>query len=58
MTLALIDHYRIGRGGLYKGFGAASEVGDCNALALLAETVARESRDFGRLTGELQRELF
>src|SRR5712691_13396491 len=26
-SLALIDHYRIVRGALYKGFGAASEVG-------------------------------
>src|SRR5689334_25340113 len=33
-TLALIDHYRIVRGTLYKGFGAASEVGDGNSLAL------------------------
>src|SRR5215470_18669835 len=39
-SLALIDHYRIVRGGLcgglYRGFGAASEIGDCNALTLLA----------------------
>ena len=35
-SLAIIDHYRIVRGGLYKGFGAASEIGDGNALALLA----------------------
>ncbi len=35
-SLALIDHYRIVRAGLYKGFGAASEIGDCNALALIA----------------------
>jgi hypothetical protein len=35
-SLALIDHYRIVRGGLYKGFGAATEVGDSNSLALLA----------------------
>jgi hypothetical protein len=35
-SLALIDHYRIVRSGLYKGFGAAAEVGDGNALALLA----------------------
>src|SRR6266446_6694293 len=33
-SLALIDHYRIVRAGLYKGFGAASEIGDCNALAI------------------------
>src|SRR5246127_3775929 len=35
-SLALIDHYRIVRGALYKGFGAASELGDGNSLALLA----------------------
>src|SRR5215469_10759735 len=35
-SLALIDHYRVIRGGLYKGFGAASETGDANALAMLA----------------------
>jgi hypothetical protein len=35
-SLALTDHYRIVRAGLYKGFGAASEIGDCNALALIA----------------------
>jgi hypothetical protein len=35
-SLALIDHYRIVRSGLYKGFGAASELGDGNSLALLA----------------------
>lgn len=34
-SLALIDHYRIVRGALYKGFGAASEVGDSNSLAVL-----------------------
>src|SRR6266576_6423623 len=33
-SLALIDHYRIVRGALYKSFGAAAEVGDGNALAL------------------------
>src|SRR5437868_14063032 len=27
-SLALIDHYRILRGALYKGFGAAAELGD------------------------------
>src|SRR5882672_5826575 len=42
-SLALIDHYRIVRAGLYKGFGAASEIGDCNALAL----IAGGSRGFG-----------
>jgi hypothetical protein len=53
-SLALIDHYRIVRGGLYKGFGAASEVGDGNALALLAGRLHENLRDCGRLTGELQ----
>jgi hypothetical protein len=32
-SLALTDHYRIVRAGLYKGFGAASEIGDCNSGA-------------------------
>src|SRR5499433_2659158 len=54
-TLALIDHYRIVRGALYKGFGAASELGDGNALALLAGRLHENLRDSGRLTGELQR---
>jgi len=53
-SLALIDHYRIVRGGLYKGFGAATEVGDCNSLALLAGRLHENFRDCGRLTGELQ----
>ncbi len=53
-SLALIDHYRIVRGSLYKGFGAASEVGDSNALALLAGRLHENFRDCGRLTGELQ----
>src|SRR5215471_17570904 len=35
-SLGLIDHYRIVRGALYKGFSAAAEVGDGNALSLLA----------------------
>ena len=35
-SLAMIDHYRIVRGALYKGMSAASEVGDNNALGLLA----------------------
>jgi hypothetical protein len=35
-SLALIDHYRIVRGALYKGFAAATELGDGNSLALLA----------------------
>src|ERR1700750_3020067 len=54
-ALALIDHYRIVRGALYKGFGAASEIGDGNALALLAGRLHENLRDTGRLTGELQR---
>lgn len=54
-SLALIDHYRIVRSGLYKGFGAASEMGDGNALALLAGRLHENLRDSGRLTGELQR---
>src|SRR5262244_3647441 len=54
-SLALIDHYRIVRGGLYKGFGAASELGDGNSLALLAARLHENFRDCGRLTGELQR---
>jgi hypothetical protein len=54
-SVALIDHYRIVRGALYKGLGAASEVGDSNALALLAGRLHENFRDCGRLTGELQR---
>ena len=54
-TLALIDHYRIVRGALYKGFGAAEELGDGNSLALLAGRLHENFRDCGRLTGELQR---
>jgi hypothetical protein len=54
-SLALIDHYRIVRGALYKGMSAASEVGDSNALALLSGRLHENFRDCGRLTGELQR---
>src|SRR5689334_18149628 len=54
-TLALIDHYRIVRGALYKRFGAAAELGDGNSLALLAGRLHENFRDCGRLTGELQR---
>ena len=54
-SLALIDHYRIVRGALYKGFGAASELGDGNSLALLAGRLHENFRECGRLTGELQR---
>ena len=53
-SLALIDHYRIVRGGLYKGFTAAAELGDGNSLALLAGRLHENFRDCGRLTGELQ----
>ena len=51
----LIDHYRIVRGALYKGFTAAVELGDGNSLALLAGRLHENFRDCGRLTGELQR---
>src|SRR5437763_3099117 len=54
-TLALIDHYRIVRGALYQGFGAAEALGDGNSLALLAGRLHENFRDSGRLTGELQR---
>jgi hypothetical protein len=54
-SLALIDHYRIVRGALYTGLGAAAEVGDANSLALLAGRLHENFRDCGRLTGELQR---
>src|SRR5215472_3269791 len=54
-SLALIDHYRIVRGGLYKGFNAASEAGDGSALAQLAGRLHENLRDSGRLSGELQR---
>src|SRR5215510_11548706 len=53
-SLALIDHYRVVRGALYKGFGVASEIGDSNSLALLAGRLHENFRDCGRLTGELQ----
>ena len=54
-SLGLIDHYRIVRGALYKGFSAASELTDGNSLALLAGRLHENFRDCGRLTGELQR---
>ena len=54
-SLALLDHYRIGRAALYKGFSAAGELGDGNSLALLAGRLHENFRDCGRLTGELQR---
>jgi len=53
-SLALIDHYRIVRGALYKGLSAASELGDGNAVGLLAGRLHENFRDCGRLTGELQ----
>jgi hypothetical protein len=54
-SLGLIDHYRIVRCGLYKGFTAAAELGDSNSLALLSGRLHENFRDCGRLTGELQR---
>src|SRR5215813_7264900 len=54
-SLGLIDHYRIVRGALYKGFSAAAELADSNSLALLAGRLHENFRDCGRLTGELQR---
>jgi len=54
-SLGLIDHYRIVRGALYKGFSAAGELGDGNSVALLAGRLHENFRDCGRLTGELQR---
>jgi len=54
-SLALIDHYRIVRGALYKGMSAACEVSDNNALALLSGRLHENFRDCGRLTGEVQR---
>src|SRR5215469_13041370 len=53
-ALGLIDHYRIVRGKLYKGFTAAAELGDGNSLGLLAGRLHENFRDCGRLTGELQ----
>ena len=50
-SLALVDHYRIVRGGLYKGFTAAAELGDSNSLALLSGRLHENFRDCGRLTG-------
>src|SRR5215467_5052029 len=54
-ALGLIDHYRIVRGTLYKGFTGAAELSDGNSLALLAGRLHENFRDCGRLTGELQR---
>src|SRR5215469_16441931 len=44
-SLGLIDHYRIVRGALYKGFTAATELGDSNSLALLAGRLHENFRD-------------
>jgi hypothetical protein len=41
-SLALIDHYRIVRGAFYKGFGAASELGDGNSADAARGALARE----------------
>ena len=54
-SLALVDHYRITRGGLYRAFSAACEAGDGSVLAMLAGRLHENFRDCGRLTGELQR---
>ena len=47
-SLALVDHYRIVRCGLYKGFTAAAELGDSNSLALLSGRLHENFRDCGR----------
>ena len=54
-SIALVDHYRIVRSMLYRGIGAAAEVGDSNGLVLLAGRLHENFRDCARLTGELQR---
>jgi len=54
-SLALVDHYRIARGGLHRAFSAACEAGDGSALAMLAGRLHENFRDCARLTGELQR---
>jgi hypothetical protein len=54
-SLALVDHYRITRSGLYRAFSAACEAGDGNVLAMLVGRLHENFRDCGRLTGELQR---
>ena len=48
-SLSLIDNYRIVRCGLYKGFGAASELADPNSLAVLAGRLHENFRDYWRL---------
>jgi hypothetical protein len=54
-SLALVDHFRITRSGLYRAFSAACEAGDGSVLAMLAGRLHENFRDCGRLTGELQR---
>src|SRR5215472_15148233 len=54
-SLALVDHYRIARGGLHRAFSAACEAGDGSVLAMLAGRLHENFRDCARLTGELQR---
>jgi hypothetical protein len=54
-SLGLINHYRIVRGALYKGFTAAVELGDGNFQGVLAGRLHENFRDCRRLTGELQR---
>ena len=54
-SLGLIDHYRIVRAALYRGFSAAAELADSHSLTLLAGRLHENFRDCGRLTGELQR---
>src|SRR5947199_448313 len=54
-SLGLIDHYRIVRAALYRGFSAAAELADSNSLTLLAGRLHENFLDCGRLTGELQR---
>jgi hypothetical protein len=39
-SLALVDHYRITRSGLYRAFSAACEAGDGSVLAMLAGRIA------------------
>src|SRR5215470_7070412 len=60
-SLALIDHYRVVRGALYKGFGVASEIGDSNSLALLAGRLHRycavEPQPAKTAVGEVQIDL-
>jgi hypothetical protein len=53
-SLALIEHYQIVRGALYKRLSAALELGDSNSVGLLAGRLHENFRDCGRLTGELQ----